>query len=83
MSALARFSSTQTFDLTPLPLGDCLRAPSVPTFISSTLAAERKTGTAGMSNRGRASGTTWVLVQEWNNTGSCCLKIRCERLWCG
>lgn len=38
---------------------------SVPTLISSTLAAVRKTGTAGMSNSDRASGTTWALFQEW------------------
>lgn len=36
-----------------------------PPFISSTLAAEQETGTAGVSDSDRASGTTWVLVREW------------------
>lgn len=60
------FGLTQSFDLTPLPMGACLGGggPSVPTLISSTLAAVRKTGTAGMSNSDRASGTTWALFQE-------------------
>lgn len=69
-----RFSLTQSFDSTPLPVGDC-RGPSVPTLISSTLAVERKTGTPAMSGSDRTSGTTRVCCR--NNTRFC-LEIQSE-----